>query len=91
MNKVCRQLKLTIIINFSAGELSSNTQWLDQHEGLCPLREDPARGICYLCCIWYLVFVFVSDYKTTLLLREHLARGGIDIKGIDNDNDMTIT
>lgn len=28
----------------SAGELSSNTQWLDQHEGLCPLREDPARG-----------------------------------------------
>ena len=48
-------------------------------------------GICYLCCIWFLVFVFVSDYKTMLLLGEHLARGGIDMKDIDNGNDTRIT
>ena len=60
VNKVYRQLDLTNIINFSAGELSSNTQWLDLHGGLCPLREDPARGICvvFAICVvfgsWYL-------------------------------------
>ena len=85
MNKVYRQLDLTNVLNFSAGELSSNTQWLDLREGLCPLREDPARGICYLCCIWYLVFVIFVVFGT------HLARCGIDIKGIDNDNDVRIT
>ena len=70
--------------------------WVPTHSGStstkdCVLWEKTHPEVFVVCVVFGTWYLYLYLTKKPRCYWELLARGGIDIKGIDNDNDMTIT